>query len=239
MTDYKNLTDYTEDDELTLPVKHKKPINLLRKPSRNRQKIERTRRKNKKKKGTSATADSQSSASGHVGTSPPSTISNSMSLKTQHIEPPSRPTTTSAENDTQNEEPPDTPNINNQSGTSNGVSSLTQRDIVLVPATKEETKIAIDALLTLGRDLNFGIDAEPDDNDILQPIAPGETLPDPTPMVSKINSDDTEILEQHVIPDEEAQQAKPQTKRSDTNLEKRKGQLVIQNYQLVRNCKPK
>ena len=43
VTDYKKLTDYDEDDEFTSPVKHKKPTNLLRKPSRNRQKIERTR----------------------------------------------------------------------------------------------------------------------------------------------------------------------------------------------------
>ena len=155
-----------------------------------------------------------------------------MSPKAQHIELPSRPTTTPAENDIQNEEPPDTPNINNQASTSDGTSSSTQQDIVLVPATKEETKIAIDALLALGHDLNFGIDVEPDDNDLLQPIAPGETLPDPTPMVSEINSDDTEILEQHVIPDEEAQQAEPQTKRSDPNPEKR-------NYQLAQNRKPK
>ena len=42
VTDYKKLADYDEDDEFTSPVKCKKPTNLLRKPSRNRQKIERT-----------------------------------------------------------------------------------------------------------------------------------------------------------------------------------------------------
>ena len=42
VTDYKKLADYTEEDKITAPVKRKKPTNLLRKPSRNRQKIERT-----------------------------------------------------------------------------------------------------------------------------------------------------------------------------------------------------
>ena len=95
-------------------------------------------------------------------------------------------------------------------------------------------QIAIDALLTLGRNLSFGIDAEQEDNDILQPIAPGDTLPDPMPMVSELNSDDTEILEQHITPNEETEPAEPQNNNgTKPNQEKRKGQLVIQNYQLA------
>ena len=119
------------------------------------------------------------------------------------------------------------------------MSSTTHRNTVLVPASKEETKIAIDALLSLGCDLNIGINTEPDDNDLMQPIAPGEILPDPTPMISEINSDDTEILEQHVLPDEETQQVGAQTKKSDPNPGNKKGQLVVHNYKLAQNHKPK
>ena len=116
----------------------------------------------------------------------------------------------------------------------------TQQGTVLVPATREEMQIAIDALLTLGHDLSFGIDAEQEDNDILQPIVPGDTLPDPMPMISKLNSDDTEILEQHITPNEETERAEPQNNNGPKpNQEKRKGQLVVQNYQLARNRKPR
>ena len=62
-----------------------------------------------------------------------------------------------------------------------------------MPTTKRK-RDCTDALLSLGHDLNIGIDTKPDDNDLLQPIAPGESLPDPSPMISEINSDDTEIL---------------------------------------------
>ena len=140
-----------------------------------------------------------------------------MSLKAQHIELPSGPRITLVENDTQNEETPETLDTITQAGTSNDTSSSTKEDMVLVLATKEETEIAIDALLMLGCDLNFGIDAEPDDNDLLQPIAPGDILPDPTPTVSEMNSDDTEILEQHITPNEEAQQVEPPTKGTEIN----------------------
>ena len=58
-------------------------------------------------------------------------------------------------------------------------------------------------------------------------------------MISEINSDDTEILEQHVLPDEETQQVEVQTKKSDPNPENRKGQLVVHNYKLARNHRPK
>ena len=158
--------------------------------------------------------------------------------KAQHIKPPSSSTITSPENSAHHNEPPDTLDINNQAGTSKDASA--QQGTVLVPATREETQIAIDALLTLGRDLSFGIDAGQEDNDILQPIAPGDTLPDPTPMVSELNSDDTEMLEQHITPNEETKPAEPQNNNGPKpNQEKRKGQLVVQNYQLARNRKPR
>ena len=96
---------------------------------------------------------------------------------------------------------------------------------ILVAATKEETKIAIDALLSLGNDLQYETDTNPTDNDLLQPIDPGKTLPDPTPMVSEMNSDDTEILETHTTADAEGEQPKPKGKKG-----KNKGQLVVQNF---------
>ena len=114
VTDYKKLADYAEDDEFVSPVKHKKPTNLLHKPSRNRQKLERTHRKNKRNKAASVITDSQSSASGHIGSSPPSTISDTMSPKAQHIKLPSSSTITSPENSAHHDEPPDTLDINNQ-----------------------------------------------------------------------------------------------------------------------------
>ena len=78
VTDYKKLADYTEEDEVTAPVKQKKPTNLLHKPSRNRQKIERTRQKNKKNKAASEMSNSKAPASGNIGTFPPLTISDSI-----------------------------------------------------------------------------------------------------------------------------------------------------------------
>ena len=36
---------------------------------------------------------------------------------------------------------------------------------------------------------------EPTDNELLQPIAPVNTVPDPPQMVAETHSDDTEILE--------------------------------------------
>ena len=70
----------------------------------------------------------------------------------------------------------------NQADTSKNTSSdkqSDQQDTVLVPATKDETQIAIDALLSLGNDLSFGTEMDPTDNDLLQPIVPRNTLPDP------------------------------------------------------------
>ena len=52
---------------------------------------------------------------------------------------------------------------------------------------------------------------EQSDNEVLQPIAPGNVLPDPTPMVAEINSDDTNILGEQANLEEE-----------DTNVESTK-----------------
>ena len=236
VTDYKKLADYTEEDEVTAPVKWKKPTNLLRKPSRNQQKIERTRQKNKKNKAASEMSDSKSPASGNIGTFPPSTISDSISPDAQPIEVPNRTLITPTETE---EKSPDMPIINNQASTSAGTSSTTNQTTILVPASKEETEVAIDALLSLGRDLNIGIDMEPDDNDLLQPIAPEKFLPNPSPMISEINSDDTEILEQPALPEEERQKTEAQTKKSEPNPVNKKGQLVVRNYKLARIHRPK
>ena len=129
-----------------------------------------------------------------------------------------------------------------QADTTKGTSSdkqLDQQDTVLVPVTKDETKIAIDALLSLGNDLNFGTEMIPTNNDLLQPIAPGNTLPDPTPMVSEINSDDTEILDETVVPQTDNTPVVPNTKETGDKQGKRKGKLVVQSFQLVQNYKPK
>ena len=179
--------------------------------------------------------DNQSSASSCISTSP-STLSDSMSPKAQPIKPPTTVSTTVTKQNKQNEETPQVSDTTNQASTSKGTTldkHLEQQDTVLVPATKEETGIAIDALLSLGNNLNFGLEADPTDNDLLQPIAPRSTLPDPTPIVSEINSDDTEILDEHVAPDENNTPIVPTTKGTDVKQEKRKGQLVIQSFQLA------
>ena len=165
-----------------------------------------------------------------------------MSPKAQPIKPPTTVSTTVTKQNKQNEETPQVSDTTNQASTSKGTTldkHLEQQDTVLVPATKEEIRITTDALLSLGNDLNFGLEADPIDNDLLQPIAPRSTLPDPTPMVSEINSDDTEILDEHVAPDENNMPIVPTTKGTDVKQEKRKGQLVIQSFQLARNYKPK
>ena len=126
----------------------------------------------------------------------------------------------------------ETPDV---ASTSTAEATQTKHDTtVLVAATKEETKIAIDALLSLGNDLQYETDTNPMDNDLLQPIDPGKTLPDPTPMVSEMNSDDTEILETQATADAESEQPKPNGKTG-----KNKGQLIVQNFRLARNRKPK
>ena len=73
--------------------------------------------------------------------------------------------------------------------------SSEQNKTLTVAATREETMIAIDALLSLGNDLSCGLDMEPTENELLQPIAPVNTVPVPPQIVAETNSDDTEILE--------------------------------------------
>ena len=198
VTDYKKLADYTDDDEHTSPAKGKKPVNLLCKPSRYRQKIEKTRRNNKKKCTTSEISDSKSSACGNVNISPPSTLSDSMSPKAEQIPVPINAPT---------------PPIKNAVDNSKSATCTTNQNTILVPASEEETAIAIDAPLSLGQDLNIGVSTDPDENDLLQPIAPGAILPDPAPMVGEINTDDTEILDQQATSENEQLQAddKPKT----------------------------
>ena len=187
------------------------------------------------------TVDSQSLISSPVGTSPP--VSDSMSPNAQPIEPP----TTGVNKNRKTKEivknkASKIRELANQTDTSKNTSSdkqSDQQDTVLVPATKDKTKIAIDALLLLGNDLSFGTEMDPTDNDLLQPIAPRNTLPDPTPMVSEINSDDTEILDEIVAPNTDNTSVVPSTKDTGDKQEKRKGKLVVQSFQLARNYKPK
>ena len=184
--------------------------------------------------------DSQSSISSLIGTSPP--VSDSMSPNAQPIKPPTTVSTKTEKQKKRKNKTSELRDIANQTDTSKDTSSDKQSDLqdtVLVPATKEETKIAIDALLSLGNDLSFGTEMDLTNNDLLQPIAPRNTLPDPTPMVSEINSDDTEILDETVAPDIDNTPVVPSTKETDDKQGKRKGQLVVRSFQLARNYKPK
>ena len=108
----------------------------------------------------------------------------------------------------------------------------------MVAATREETKITIDALLTLRNDLSYGPDMEPTDNDLLQPIAPGNALPDPPPMISDTQSDDTEKLDE-LSPTNEDNDQEQITDKTERKKGKGKGQLVVQNFQFARNRRPK
>ena len=95
---------------------------------------------------------------------------------------------------------------NAQPSTSDGTPSvdpIQHNETIMVPAMSEETRTAIDALLSLGSDLRLGLDEERTDNEILQPIAPNNVLPDPTSMISEINSDDTEVLDKQSVHEEE------------------------------------
>ena len=80
---------------------------------------------------------------------------------------------------------------------------------------------------------------DPTNNDLLQPIAPRNTLPDPSPMVSEVNSDDTEILDEIGEPHTDSTPVVPSTKDTDDKQGKRKGKLVVQSFQLARNQKRK
>ena len=79
----------------------------------------------------------------------------------------------------------------------------------------------------------------PTNNELLQLIAPGNTLPDPTPMVSEINSDNTELLDETVVPQMDNTPVAPNTKETGDKQGKRKGKLVVQSFQLAQNYKPK
>ena len=88
--------------------------------------------------------------------------------------------------------------------------------------------------------MQFGLDTEQTENEILQPIAPDNMLPDPNPLVSEIQSDEIEILgdqEQNVLEEEDkCDEASEQP--LGTKVEQRKGKLVVQSFQLARNHKP-
>ena len=185
-------------------------------------------------------SDSQSSISSPIGTSPP--VSDSMSPNAQPIKPPTTVSTKTEKQKKRKNKTSGTRESANQADTSKNTSSdkqSDQQDTVLVPATKDETKIAIDALLSLGNDLSFGTEMDPTDNDLLQPIAPRNTLPDPSLMVSQVNSDDMEILDEIGAPHTDNTLVVPSTKDTDDKQGKRKSKLLVQSFQLARNYKPK
>ena len=165
-----------------------------------------------------------------------------MSPNAQPIEPPTTVLTKTEKQKKRKNKTSETRESANQTDNSKNTSSdkqSDQQDTVLVPATKDETKIAIDALLSLRNDLNFGTEMDPTDNDLLQPIAPGNTLPDPSPMVAEVNPDDMEILDEIGAPHTDNTPVVPNTKDIGNKQGKRKGKLAVQNFQLVRNYKPK
>ena len=165
-----------------------------------------------------------------------------MSRKAQPIEPSATVTTKAEKQDKWKNKASKIRELSNQTDTSKNTSSdkqSGQQDTVLVPATKDETKIAIEVLLSLGNDLSFGTEMDPINNELLQPIAPRNTLPDPTPMVSEINSDDTEILDESVARNTDNTPVVPSTKDTSDKPGKRKGKLVVQSFQLAQNHKPK
>ena len=186
------------------------------------------------------TPDSQSSTRRPIGMSHP--LSDNISPNAQIIKSPNTVSTKTEKQNKRKNKTSELSDLANQADTSKGTSSdkqLDQQDTVLVPATKDETRIAIDALLSLGNDLNFGTEMIPTDNELLQLIAPGNIVPDPTPMISEINSDDTEILDETTAPQMDNTPVVPNTKETGDKQGKRKGKLVVQSFQLARNHKPK
>ena len=249
VTDYNKLINYDDDDDIggklqPSPKKQKKwLINLLRKPSRTRQRIERNRQINKEKKapeGNKYCADSQSSTGRPIGTSP--SVSDSMSPNAQPIESPIKVLTKTGKQRKRRNKTPEIKEPTNRAETSKNTppdKQSDQQDTVLVLATNDETKIAIDALLSLGNDLNIGAQMDPTDNELLQLIAPRNTLPDPSPMVAEADSDDTEILDEIGAPPTDNKPVAPAPKDMSDKQRKIKGQLVVQSFQLARNYKPK
>ena len=244
VTDYSKLFTYENNDDLgsnlpPSPVKRKRPTNLLRKPSRNRQKIERDRKKNKKKKGLTVNkkfTDNKSPTSSAVGKSSP-TVSDSLSPEAQ----PTTPITTpmSIEQTGYEDQRLQSDAAASTSKEKSTPTSSEQNKTLTVAATKEEMMIAIDALLSLGNDLSCGLDMEPTENELLQPIAPVNTVPDPPQMVAETHSDDTEILEDPSATKNDNDQGEQITDKMERKKVKGKGQLVVQNFQLARNRRPK
>ena len=244
VTDYSKLFTYENNDDLgsNLPpslVKRKCPTNLLRKPSRNRQKIERDRKKNKKKKGLTVNkkvTDNKSPTSSAVGTSSP-TVSDSLSPEAQ----PTTPITTpmSIKQTGYEDQRLKSDAAASTSKEKSTPTSSEQNKTLTVAATREEMMIAIEALLSLGNDLSCGLDMEPTENELLQPIAPVNTVPDPPQMVAETHSDDTEILEDPSATKNDNDQGEQITDKMERKKEKGKGQLVVQNFQLARNGRPK
>ena len=166
VTDYSKLINYDDNDDLDCnlppsPVKRKCLTNLLRKPSRNRQKIERNRKKNKNKKRITvhkSVTDNRSPTSSAMGTSSP-TVSDSLSPVAQ----PTVPTTTPMPSkQTENED--QCLKADAVASTSKEKSTPTpseQNKTITVAATSEEMRTVIDALLSLGNDLLYGLDMEP------------------------------------------------------------------------------
>ena len=244
VTDYSKLFTYEDNDDLgsnlpPSPVKQKRPTNLLRKPSRNRQKIERDRKKNKKKKGLTVNkrvTDNKSPTSSAAGTSSP-TVSDSLSPEAQPTTPITTPMPikqTGYEDQCLKSDAAASTSKEKSTPTSSE-----QNKTLTVAATREETMIAIDALLSLGNDLSCGLDMEPTDNELLQPIAPVNTVPDPPQMVAETHSDDTEILEDPSATKNDNDQGEQITDKMERKKGKGKGQLVVQNFQLARNRRPK
>ena len=184
--------------------------------------------------------DSQLSIGSPIGTSP--SVSDSMSPKAQPIESPITVLTKTEKQRKRRNRTSEIKESTNLTETRKNTpldKQLDQQDTVLVLATNDETKIAIDALLSLGNDLNFGAQMDPTNNELLQPIAPRNTLPDPSTMVTKADSDDTEILDKIGAPPTDNIPVASAAKDISDKQRKIKGQLVVQSFQLAQNYKPK
>ena len=119
-------------------------------------------------------SDSKSLISSPIGTLP--SMSDSMSPNEQPIEPPTTVSTKTEKQKKLKNKTSGTRESANRADTSKNTSSdkqSDQQDTVLVPATKDETQIAIDALLSLGNDLSFGTEMDPKENDLLQQLHQG------------------------------------------------------------------
>ena len=66
---------------------------------------------------------------------------------------------------------------------------------------------------------------EPTDNDLVQPIAPLNTVPDPPQMVPETQSDDTEILEDQSATNNDNDQVEQITDKRKEKREKEKDSL--------------